>query len=519
MKGRKLLVFLAACVCLVLVGGAATAAPAKGGVLRMAVIDEPPTLDQHVVTSDLTTMIAQHIFEGLYTFNAKYAPVPLLVKSDEVKDGGKVVVLHLRDGVKFHNGKVMDAEDVLASLNRWGKFGARGPVLFGNLEKVEATGKLDITMTFKAPFAPWKNLLAFLNGGPVIYPKDVVATAEKKPIEQYIGTGPYKFAERNPGRYIKLVRFDDYASRTEPADGYSGKREALFDEIRFIPVPDVGTRVNGVKAGDYDYAEQILGDLFDSLKADDAVVTTVNQGATQGLMFFNSKTGPLKENFKLRRALQAAMNMEAVLRTAVGPKELWKASGSFMPDSTTWYSKSGVDAFSNGSAEKAKALAKEAGYAGEKITLMASTSYKFHHDSTMVLVKQLKDAGFNIDYQIYDWATLISKRADPAQWDIFFTHHGFVPDPVLYTFMSESYPGWWTTETKRALAKEFSATMDDAARKLVWDKIQALAYEEVPVIKTGDHFTYDIYSPKLDGLSASSLIWPKFWGVGFKATK
>ena len=72
---------------------------------------------------------------------------------------------------------------------------------------------------------------------------------------------------------------------------------------------------------------------------------------------------------------------------------------------------------------------------------------------------------------------------------------------------------------KRALAKEFSATMDDAARKLVWDKIQALVYEEVPVVKTGDHFTYDIYSPKLDGLSASSLIWPKFWGVGFKATK
>jgi peptide/nickel transport system substrate-binding protein len=104
--------------------------------------------------------------------------------------------------------------------------------------------------------------------------------------EQYIGTGPYKFAERNPGRYIKLVRNEEYSARTEAADGYAGKREALFDEIRFIPVPDVGTRVNGVKAGDYDYAEQILGDLFDSLKEDPSVVTTVNQGANQGMMFF-----------------------------------------------------------------------------------------------------------------------------------------------------------------------------------------------------------------------------------------
>ena len=166
---------------LVIAAGAAFAAE-KGGVLRVAVIDEPPTLDQHVVTSDLTTMIAQHIFEGLYTFDSKYSPVPLLVKSEEMKDDGKTAVLSLREGVKFHNGKEMDAGDVLASLERWGKFGARGPVLFSNLEKVEATGKYEVTLTFKAPFAPWKNLLAFMNGGPVIYPKDVASGAEKTPI-------------------------------------------------------------------------------------------------------------------------------------------------------------------------------------------------------------------------------------------------------------------------------------------------------------------------------------------------
>ncbi len=517
MKGLKRVVLFLIAVLFVFSCGGATAAE-KGGLVRVAVIDEPPTLDQHVVTSDLTTMIAQHIFEGLYTFNSKYDPVPLLVQSEEIKDDGKVIVLTLRDGVTFHNGKVLDSEDVVASLERWGKFGARGPVLFGNLEKVEATGKLEITMTFKAPFAPWKNLLAFMNGGPVIYPKDVALSAEKTPIEpdKYIGTGPYRFAERNAGRYISLVRYDGYASRTEEADGYAGKREALFDEIRFIPVSDVGTRINGVKAGDYDYAEQILGDLFDSLEDDPAVVTTVNQGANQGMMFFNSKEGVLKENPKLRQALQAALDMVPVLQSAVGPKELWKASGSFMPQSTSWHSIAGLDKFSKGDAELAKALAAEAGYKGEKITFMASSSYKFHHDSTLVITKQLQDAGFNIDHQIYDWATLISKRGDPTQWDIFFTHHGFVPDPILYTFMSESYPGWWVTEKKKALTEEFSRTLDGNKRKDVWDQIQALVYEEVPVIKTGDHFTYDIYSPKVKGLSSSSLIWPKFWGVWFE---
>ncbi|MDR1978963.1 MAG: ABC transporter substrate-binding protein [Synergistaceae bacterium] len=488
------------------------------GTIRVAVIDEPPTLDQHVVTSDLATMIAQHILEGLYTFDSQYNPVPMLVKEEEIRDDGKVVALRLREGVQFHDGTDLDAEDALASLQRWGAHGSRGPVLFNNLEKIEATGKLELTLTFKSPFAPWKNLLAFINGGPVIYPKEVVEKADKTPLDpsQYIGTGPYKFAERNVGRYIKLARYDGYASRTEPSNGYAGKREAIFDEILFIPVPDVGTRLNGVKAGDYDYAEQMLGDLFDSLKEDDSVKVSVNQGANQGLMFFNSSAGIFKNNYKLRQALEAAFDMEPALQASIGPRELWEATGSMMPSTTAWYSTAAADKYSQNDAELAKKLAKEAGYNGEKIVLMASTSYKIHYDTTLVLVKQLQDAGFNIDHQIFDWATLVSKRADPAQWDIFFTHHGFVPDPVLFSFMSDVYPGWWATDAKAALAKDFVETMDFTARKAVWDKLQALLYEEVPIAKVGDYFSYDIYSPKVQGLSESSLIWPKFWGVSIQ---
>lgn len=485
------------------------------GSIRVAVIDEPPTLDQQVVTSDLATMIAQHVFEGFYTFDARYNPVPMLVDGEEIREDGKVVVLRLRTGVKFHNGKEMDAEDALASLKRWGEFGSRGSVLFDNIDKVEATATHELTITFKAPFAPWKNLLAFINGGPVVYPREVAESAGKTPIDPsgYTGTGPYKFVERNPGRYIKLARFDDYVGRTEPENGYAGKREAIFDEILFIPVPDAGTRINGVRAGDYDYAEQLPGDLFDSLKEDASVRVSVNQGANQGLMFFNSREGIFKGNYKLRQALLAAMDMEPSLQAAIGPAELWKTSGSFMPNTTEWYSEAGTENYSRNDAALAKKLAAEAGYKGEKITFMASTSYKFHYDTTLVLIKQLRDAGFNVDHQIYDWATLISKRGDSSQWDIFFTHHGFVPDPILFSFMSTAYPGWWETERKTALTKEFVETMDFPSRKAVWDKIQSLIYEEIPVIKPGDHFSYDIYSPKVQGLSESSLIWPKFWGV------
>lgn len=512
----KILVLFVLSLCIVL--SAEAGASASGGTLRVAVIDEAPSLDQQVITADLTTMIAMHIFEGLYTFDSKYAPVPMLVKEEEVKDGGKNIVLRLREGVKFHNGKELTADDVYASLDRWSKFGSRGPVLFNNIEKMEKTGKYEITLQFKQPFAPWKNLFAFMNGGPAIYPKEVAEKADKKPIPEteYIGTGPYKFVERNPSRYIKLVRFDGYASRTEPMDGYAGKKEALFDEIRFIPVPDDATRVNGVKAGDYDYGERIAGDLYDTLKDDSSLVVTVQQGGSQGLVFFNSRDGLLKDNYKLRQAIMTAVDMESVLKAAVGPAALWKESGSIMPEGTPWYSTAGIEKYSLGDPEKAMALAKEAGYKGEKITYMATTSYKVHYDSSLVITEQLKKAGFNIDFQIYDWATLVSKRADPTQWDMFFTYHGFVPDPTLYTFMSEAYPGWWTTPEKKELAAKFAMTLDEKERKNIWDQIQSLVYEQVPIMKTGDNYIYDIYSPKLAGLEDTALIWARFWGVSFK---
>ena len=117
-----------------------------GGMLRYATVGEPPSLDQQVVTSDLATTIAHHMFEGLYTFNASNAPVPLLASGETVSADGKTIVISLREGVKFHNGQAMTSADVLASLKRWGEFGSRGSLIFDHVESVEATGDFEITM-------------------------------------------------------------------------------------------------------------------------------------------------------------------------------------------------------------------------------------------------------------------------------------------------------------------------------------------------------------------------------------
>src|SRR5205807_1353375 len=221
-------------------------------------------------------------------------------------DGGKKLVISLRQDVKFHNGQEMTAADVVASLNRWGEFGARGSLLMKKTTSLTATGKYEVTLVLSEPNGAWKNLLAYPEGGPVIYPAAIVSAAGNKPLgpQDYVGTGPYKFGEWRPNRYVELTRFDGYSSRSEPGDGYAGARKANFDTIRFIPVPDVGTRVSGVQAGDYDYAEMISGDLFDTLNSDKSVHVVRSNAPIFGLFFMNSKEGILKDNYKLRRAVQ-----------------------------------------------------------------------------------------------------------------------------------------------------------------------------------------------------------------------
>ncbi|MCI0549020.1 MAG: ABC transporter substrate-binding protein, partial [Candidatus Rokubacteria bacterium] len=95
--------------------------PKKGGALRVGMIGEPPSLDPHTTTATITREIGINMFETLYTLDAKFQPVPLLADGHDALDGAKRYVIRLRKGVRFHNGKELTADDVVASLQRWGK--------------------------------------------------------------------------------------------------------------------------------------------------------------------------------------------------------------------------------------------------------------------------------------------------------------------------------------------------------------------------------------------------------------
>lgn len=136
-----------------------------------------------------------------------------------------------------------------------------------------------------------------------------------------------------------------------------------------------------------------------------------------------------------------------------------------------------------------------------------------HIDCCTVIEQQLEKAGFNVTCERLDAAAQQAKRADASQWDIHFTHHIFSPEPIIYNWMNSGYAGWWDSEEKNALVSEYVGATTDEEKIAAWEKIQELTYEQIPVIKMGDSYEYDVYAKGLEGFDERAPIWPHFWGV------
>src|SRR5947209_17821299 len=135
-------------------GARAQETPRPGGVLKVASIGEPPTLDIQATTTVLTYEIMWHVYEPLFTHDRAWNPIPMLAESDAVSDRGLRHTLTLRRGVKFHNGKELTAADVVASLKRWGQFATVGEVIWPGVESVEAKDPYTVAIGLTQPSCP-----------------------------------------------------------------------------------------------------------------------------------------------------------------------------------------------------------------------------------------------------------------------------------------------------------------------------------------------------------------------------
>ncbi len=484
-------------------------APQAASAINIATIGEPGPLDPTLVTSDLISIITQHIFETLYTFDGSWQIRPLLAEGmPAVSEAAKVYSFKLRAGVHFHDGSPMGAKDVVASLQRWLEISPRGKQVAPYVDALAEVGPLEVKLTLKRPYAPLLALLAMNNGAAAIMPAAQAAAREM--LKTYIGTGPYRFAEHKPDQYIRLARFDAYASPAGKADGYAGERRALIGELRFVPVPNPTTRVDGVLAGQYQFADSLPAEMLARLHGQTQVAPITVKPFGFPLMIFNNKTGPMA-NPLLRQAAQAALSCSDMLAAAFGDPSFFDAIGSIYTKATPYFDAPPKGDYNAADAKRAAALLKQAGYAKQPIRIMTSQQYDFLYKMSLVAQQNLMDAGFNVDLQVLDWATLLQKRGDAKAWEAFFTYHTFVPEPSLITIFNPAYPGWWDNAEKGAAMDAFNGEADPVRRVAAWKKLQGLFFSQAPAIKVGEFYNLAARSAKLTGYTVTP--WPFFWNV------
>ncbi|WP_211250239.1 ABC transporter substrate-binding protein [Fodinicurvata fenggangensis] len=482
-------------------------------------------LDPIITTAHITRNHGYMIYDVLLAQDEDFQPHPQMADW-EVSDDNLVYTFTLRDGLKFHDGEPVTAEDVVASLERWGEVDSGGQQIFDVTDSLEATDEKTVTWTLSEPFPPMLQVLSKQSARPAfIMPKRVAETPSDTSIDEYVGSGPFVFNEDefDPGQKVVYDKFEDYVPRDEEANWMAGGKEVNVDRVEWVSMSDMMTSVNALAEGEIDYIEQVEVDLLPILDANENVtVERRDPLGYQTIGRMNFKHPPF-DNQKIRQAALLALSQEDVLGTMIGNPDYYELCGSVFGCGTPLEDETGAESLlEGGDPEAAQALLDEAGYDGTPIVLMQPTDVASLDDQPVVAAQAFREAGFEVDMQPMDWQSVVSRRAsmdppDEGGWNIFFTNWQLpeVADPLINPMLNSrgdsAWFGWPDDEHMEDLRSQYVDAKTEDERKEIASEIQAYALETVNYIPLGQYFMPQARRNNVVDMIPSPV--PVFWNI------
>lgn len=503
-----------------------------GAALAETTLKVVPSADLQVLdpmgsTADIVKMHGFMIYDTLYALDADFKPQPQMVKDMTLSDDKKTYRFTLRDGLKWHDGEPVKAEDCVASLKRWQQRDAAGQLMARQLKDMRVVDEKTFELEFNEPYGiVLESLSKVASNIPFMMPKRVAETDAFKEITDYTGSGPYKFAKDKwvPGSKVVYEKFADYVPRSEPASAFAGGKVAEFDTVEWDIIKDQQTALSALMSGEVDFWQSPSLDLLPVIEAAGTLKTkVVNETGTQGTLFFNH-TQPPFDNAKARQAMFYLTNQETYLQAVNGNPDYFRTCASFFICGTPMETDAGLDALKKPDPEKAKALFQEAGWDFAKpIVILDPTDESIVHPETVVTVQLLRDIGLNVDVQAMDWATVLKRRnskepADKGGWNLLHSYVGgqVVSNPVWSITFSAACEkgifGWPCDQQLEDLRLKFALADGEEARKAVAAEYSVRAFETGHHIPLGQWNTFVAFSDKVSDVLVTQDV-PVFWNL------
>jgi peptide/nickel transport system substrate-binding protein len=482
-------------------------------IIRVVPFADLATLDPITTTAGNVQSHAFMVYDFLFGRDARQVPRPQMVDTWTTSPDGLVWRFTLRERLAFHDGAPVTAEDVVASLKRWGARDPHGRLLFAATETLTALDARSVELKLKQPFGMVLQALSKSGSNvPAIMPKRIADSDPFKAITDPTGSGPFIFAkdEWRPGAKAVYLRNPNYVPRAEPADGTAGGKVVHVDRVEWLTLADPQAAVFALKAGEIDFMENTPVDLIPELKQQGIGLQVTNTLGHQGMLRPNHLHPPFND-VRARRALLYLIDQERYLRAAWGDADIFKSCYAVLVCGAALASTAGVEPDFGKNRDKARQLLAEAGYKGETLVILQPTDIAFLSNLSLLLAQDLRAIGAKVELVSMDFSTLAQRRANkkpPSEggWNFVFTwwNGTSISDPVgnvpLGTGCDKAWPGWPCDAAHQALIDAFPGLTAASAQQAHADKIQASAMQVVPYVPIGMWYQPVAFSPKLKDL-------------------
>jgi peptide/nickel transport system substrate-binding protein len=488
-------------------------------VIAVQLLTTSNTLDCLAEQSNVGERILNNYLELLTGRNLQGAlePFPQLATSVRRIDD-KTVEVSLRKGVKFHNGDELTAEDVAFTFGPERMFGSTTPTgldktlvsnndrpvqrtkelpqqvppvarrLWPSLVKVEVVDKYTARFVNATPDVTLEGRLSAM-GSQIINRRAFEEAASwldyaRKPI----GTGPYKVRTYTPS--VELV-FDAH-------DEYWGGRPPI-KSLRFVQVPEVTQRVNGIRAGQYHFACDLTPDQIETVEGDPKLEVVGGPIPNIRLSVFNKYDTALKDP-RIRQALTHAVDRQLIV------KELWLGRTVVPPGlQFAFYDDMLIKGWTAPEYDvaKAKALLKAAGYKGDPIPYrLLNDYYTLQTSNAQVMVEMWRQVGINVQIEMKEnWAQIWDRGGKRGIND--WSNSALFNDPVSSIVTQHGPQGqqqqmeMWTNAEMNKLSGVLTSSTDKALRRKAFARMLVICEREDPayqVINQNATFTAKLKS-------------------------